>query len=149
MSQTCTTCFFTLATFRPPQPPSHSCLGSRASPLLPLHSPADLGGTTSGHTPAECHAYTVQAWLKETLCREPRKIKKPAGVYMEFTPRRRFILVWPVHLLHKMACYECFRQVFSSNLDTICNVSAIPDCPLQPVLEKVPPHQLHRRETCN
>ena len=52
-------------------------------------------------------------------------------------------------LAHRMAFYESFRQFLSNNLDAIHDVSFIPDCVLQPVLDKCPPHQLRRIEACN
>ncbi|KAM6168013.1 elongin-A3-like [Erethizon dorsatum] len=136
-----------------------SCPAPGAPAPLCVHyygSPAELGATAAGHSPAKCQAQAPPdapglaqgdpLWGPQEEDREASWSSHRAHSKMRVHSGSGPACA---SLPHKMAFYECFRQVLSSNLDAIYDVSFIPDCVLRPVLEKCPPHELRRIETCN
>ncbi|KAM6168014.1 elongin-A3-like [Erethizon dorsatum] len=136
-----------------------SCPAPGAPAPLCVHyygSPAELGATAAGHSPAKRQAQALHdapglaqgdtLWGPQEEDREASWSSHRAHSKMRVHSGSGPACA---SLPHKMAFYECFRQVLSSNLDAIYDVSFIPDCVLRPVLEKCPPHELRRIETCN
>lgn len=134
------------------------CLGAPAPVELAAQCygwPADLGASPTGLLAGpQCYAQAAQAepglaqggpvWgpreEEQEASWSTRSARSKTPIYSACPEASR---------QHKMAFYQHCRQVLSSNLDAIRDVSLIPDCVLLPVLEKCSPHQLRRIETCN